>query len=308
MTTHARLLTAAAARHWVLTTAELHALGLSQAAIRHRVAVAVLHRIHTGVYAVGRPVLAPQGRWRAATATQPDGALADVSAAAAWGVIGATGGPVHVAVPTQTGRRERAGIVLHRCDRLTPDDVVWRGGLPVTTLTRTLRDLAGVLDARGLTRAVRQAERLHRLDLLAVHAAMGPRRPGANRENRLRVVLERYVPGDVGDGTEELLLGICVRYHVPLPATQVPIGGRRADFAWPDVRLVVETDDRGSHDTWSAAQDDRAKDREITAHGWEVMRFVHADLVRSPALVAEQIMSALIRRRGSVAAATPPRL
>lgn len=297
MTTHHRLLMAAQSRHWVLTTADLHALGLSRSAIRNAVRVGTLHRIHPGVYAVGRPMLAPEGLWRAATCIQAHCALSDNSAGALWAVVGARPGPVHVSVPTQTGRDPRPGVLVHRCDRLLPTDVTIRNGIPVTTLFRTLRDLAGPLDARALTRAVRQAERLHGIDIHRLHDAMGPSRPGANRENRLRKVLEAYVPGIVNDGLEELLLELCVRFEIPLPVTQLRIGNRYADFAWPDVRLVVETDDRASHDTWTARQEDRIKDRELAAYGWEVMRFTWAEVTRTPELVARDIKAALIRRR-----------
>src|SRR3712207_7106457 len=46
----------------------------------------------------------------------------------------------------------------------------------------------------------------------------------------------------------------------------------RADFAWPDVRLVVETDGRDTHLRRIAFRDDRVKDRALQAAGWAVLR------------------------------------
>jgi hypothetical protein len=49
-------------------------------------------------------------------------------------------GQAHVIMP-RTGSRRRRGIRLHT-NRITPREVAWREGLPVTTPARTLIDLA----------------------------------------------------------------------------------------------------------------------------------------------------------------------
>ncbi len=297
MTTTHRLLLAARQRDWVLTTAELRTLGLTHAAIRRRVAAGVLHVVHPGVFAVGRAELAPNGRWSAAVrACGDDAALSHLDAAGLWGLLTPAPGPVHVTVPTQRGRDRRPGLVLHRCETLTPGQVTVRERIPVTTLGRVLRDVALPLTPRGLQRAVRNAVRLHGLDIVRLRAALADVPANAAREARLRRVLDRYVPGDAGEGLEEAFLDLCVRFDLPLPRTQLRIGSSLADFAWPALGLIVETDDR-SHETVIARQDDRVRDRALKALGCEVLRFSWAEVNHQPHVVAAELRRAMARRR-----------
>jgi hypothetical protein len=53
----------AAQQHGVLRTAQLLAAGLSHSAVGKRVARGVLHRIGTGVYALGPTALSREGHW-----------------------------------------------------------------------------------------------------------------------------------------------------------------------------------------------------------------------------------------------------
>jgi hypothetical protein len=102
--------------------------------------------------------------------------------------------PLEVTVPTTAGRRHRGGIRVHR-QRLVSNDRVLRDGIPVTSLTRTLLDLAAVLDARAFGRAFEEAQVLHRLSpaTLAAELVARPRRRGAGK---LRTVLDEAVePG-----------------------------------------------------------------------------------------------------------------
>ncbi len=82
-------------------------LPLSPRVIDRLVADGYLHRVHTGVFAVGHPVLAPAERWLAATlALGPTAVLSHTSAAALWGLLPARE-PLEVTVPTTAGRRHR---------------------------------------------------------------------------------------------------------------------------------------------------------------------------------------------------------
>src|SRR5215203_7256066 len=108
-------------QHGVMSADQLRSAGLSPAGVSRRVAAARLHRIHRGVYAVGHPKLSDRGWWMAAVPACGDGAaLSHLSAAELWGIYrrvrrlsgaGGRGGPdpVHVMVPSTTGRRRQAG-------------------------------------------------------------------------------------------------------------------------------------------------------------------------------------------------------
>src|SRR5215218_2153260 len=93
----------AAQQHGVIALAQLLALGLSGRAVQARALCGRLHRIHQGVYAVGRPDLPIKGRWMAAVLACREGAvLSHQSAATLHGLLNARGGLVNVTVPRRT--------------------------------------------------------------------------------------------------------------------------------------------------------------------------------------------------------------
>jgi very-short-patch-repair endonuclease len=274
---------------------------MSAEAIRHRLNTGRLHRIYPGVYAVGRPDLTREGRWLAAVLACGEGAaLSHVPAALYWGIVERGDERPHVTVARAGGRRGPQGLRVHASETLAPEDVVCRYGIPVTSLTRTLIDLAGVLDDRDLRSAVRRAEHVG-LDLSALWAAVAE--PASDpRKARLRRLLRLYVSGAVNAGLEDEFLDLCRRYRVRLPDEQQRVGRARVDFTWHDVRLIVETDDRGTHDTAVAFLDDRVRDRRLKAAGFEVLRFTWAEVRHRPAEVARELRAAIARRRRELSA------
>jgi very-short-patch-repair endonuclease len=288
-------------QHGVVSATQLLEAGMTRSAIRHRVRTGRLHRLHAGVYAVGRPDLTREGRWMAAVLACGDGALlAGFSAARLWELIDRGGELPEVSVPTDTHVRGPRGVVVHRClGRLTAD-AVQRAAIPVTSLQLTLIDLAGVTDQRRLRSAVRQAERVHRLDLRELRQAVDRPRTEARRA-RLRAVLDVYLPRAIESELEDALLELCRRHRLPLPDTQVRIGDHRVDFLWPDLRLVVETDGAQTHDTVVGRHNDRVKDRALLALGFEVVRFSYAEVVRQPGMVIRELRRHIARRRDAMA-------
>lgn len=284
--------------HGITTRAELLASGLSPAAIRHRLDRGLLHPLFPGVYAIGRPQVSREGWWLAAVfAAGPGAALSHRAAARLWEILEHGGGHPDVVVPSQGGRRTRRGMTVHRCATLRPADVTRRDGIPVTTLARTLVDLAGVVDDRTLRAAVRRAAAIHRLDLVALRRQLDqPRREP--RRARLRATLDRWVPGLqlTESEFEAHFLALCARHRLPLPEPQVRIGDHRADFLWEAQRLVVETDSARWHDTDAGRGDDYVKERALRAAGYEVLRFTRAEVINQPALVAREIRRTLARR------------
>jgi hypothetical protein len=91
----------------VVDRSELRELGVSDRGVAHRVAAGRLHRIHTGVYAVGHTVLSARGRWMAAVlACGPNAVLSHAAAGALWDLRRSETGIVDVTVPG-TGARHR---------------------------------------------------------------------------------------------------------------------------------------------------------------------------------------------------------
>src|SRR3954463_1651520 len=78
----------ARSQHYLISRRQLLDLGFSSRAIEHRLSSGRLHRVRSGVYAVGRPSLTEHGRWMAAVLACGDGAVLSHSGAAALWRIG----------------------------------------------------------------------------------------------------------------------------------------------------------------------------------------------------------------------------
>jgi very-short-patch-repair endonuclease len=270
-------------QHGLATRSQLRALGLGRGAIEHRIALGRLLAIHRGVYAVGHRVRTREATWMAGVLACGDEALlSDRCSAALWGVRRWAPSRPEVTVPTQ---RRRPGIAVH-VRRTMPTERAVHRGIPVTSLARTIVDLAHTLDADELERVVREAEFQRRLDVAAVRASL------ARRPSRvLADLLQRRSPTQ--SRHEDRLLRICRRFGLPAPLTQQRIGARTVDFLWPEARLVVEVDSWDAHGTATAFQNDRSASNALQLAGYVVLRFTDVDLARDPGRVAAAIDRAL---------------
>jgi predicted transcriptional regulator of viral defense system len=174
-----KLIAALAERqHGVVGRVQLVALGLSHRATDGRVAAGRLHALHRGVYAVGHRRLTRKGRWMAAVlACGPCAALSHRDAGALWDLRATERRLIEVTTPRN--RRHRVNIEIHRV-RLEPDETTIHDGIPVTTVARTLLDLAAVLPRQQLKRAMEQAEVLRLADDTSLDALLAkyPKRSG----------------------------------------------------------------------------------------------------------------------------------
>lgn len=148
----------ASRQHGVIAAAQLRAAGVDKHGITYRVKTGRLHRVHRGVYAVGHSSLSFEARcFAAALACGAAAAVSHVSAAALWRLLDPRRGPVHITVGTDNGRKSQVGIEIHRSASLRPDEIVKRFGVPVTTPSRTLRDLGRSAPRRLYLRGSRRA-------------------------------------------------------------------------------------------------------------------------------------------------------
>lgn len=157
----AAMVALAATSYAVLDVPDLRSLGMSTSATYRRVDRGRLYRLHQGVYSIVPPeLLKPEGRWLAAVKAVGSGAgLSWPHAGALWALRSPPSGPVHVAVPGNSGRRRRQGIVVHRCLSLRPEDVVTHNGIPVTSLRRTLEDARSSVSSQAFDALLRRAEK-----------------------------------------------------------------------------------------------------------------------------------------------------
>lgn len=213
--------------------------------------------------------------------------LSHRAAAAHWGIQAPGAGSIDVTLPRRTGRKCRRGVRSHRTQTLADDEWTIHEGIPVTTLARTLLDLASACSRRAVERAVEESERLRLFDLRAVELVMDrhPRSPG---RGVLRAVLDEYRVEEelTRSDLERLFLRLCAASGIRRPLVNTIVGRFEVDFVWRPQWLVVECDGRETHGTRAAFERDRARDAWLTANGYRVVRFTWHRVVREPAEVA----------------------
>jgi hypothetical protein len=190
----------------------LTALGYSADAIKHRIKRGRLHRIHRGVYAVGRKQLAKEGRWMAAVLACGDGAaLSHDSAAAHWRIGKAPTYPIHVSVLGDS--RSRDGIEVHRPRAVR---ATTHNGIRVTTPAQTLIDLAHTWPQARLEQAIGEADLRGLIGLRALKTvAAKAGRPGAPLRAVIGDVTFRVTQSEL----EREFLRLLKRSGLPLPNT-----------------------------------------------------------------------------------------
>lgn len=276
----------------MVSRTQLAEVGLGPGAIRHRARSGGLHPLHRGVYAVGHRRLTFRAHlWAAVLACGgPEAAvLSHRAAAALWDLMPVPSGAIDVTTLRES--RSTSAIRVHR-PRLPPDPQTL-DGLPVTTVARTLRDLAPVLSTHRLERLCHRAE--HLLDAAAPELGRGPKLRSA------LATLAARAPDVTRSELEERFLALVAGAGLPRPEVNVRVAGHEVDFLWRARRLVVETDGAATHLNASAFERDRRRNAELGVTGLRVVRFTWRALADDPQRVLATMRSLL----GSYGA--PPR-
>ena len=233
------------------------------------------------------------GRSMAAVLACGEGALlSHGSAASLWGLLEPIEGPIHVSIPSTSGRARRSGIHLHRAPSLralslaepspSPSST-WRAGgrrgrllvthrdnIPVTSVARTIEDLRATsyVPPYLVRRAIRQAElKGYRLEHI--------------RTDRTRSDLETA------------FLALFASHRIPAPEVNPKIGRYEVDFLWRAQKLIVEADTWTYHRGSVAFEDDHARDLYLRQQGYKVHRFTDLQLETEPERIAADIREAL---------------
>jgi hypothetical protein len=152
----------------------------------------------------------------------------------------------------------------------------------VTSVARTLLDLAEVLSLRQLRYAIEQTERLRLFDLRALQRLMA-RSHGRRGLKPLKLLLaENIEPPDARNILERVFLDICRAAGFPEPALNVVVAGYCVDAFWPHAGLIVELDGRETHEIWAQAEADRIRDAELQAAGYRVIRLTYRRVTNAP--------------------------
>ena len=165
----------------------------------------------------------------------------------------------------------------------------------MTSVARTLVDLAGVVDMRRLRRAVDAAERRHLFDLTQVERLMARGRRGVAA---LRAIFRDYSgPPPTRSELERRFVELCREAGVPPPRVNRLVAGLEVDMSWPQARLVVELDGYDFHRTRADFERDRERDAVLQLAGYRVLRITHRRLDRQPATIVAQLSALLSRSR-----------
>ena len=291
----------------LVSRAQLAELGLSESAIGRLASHGVLRRVRPGVYR-----LLGAGPSRAQ----------DIVAARLWAGEDAfashrTGAEIHLlpgGVPplieiTTNGSVRPCDVLVHRRATWPGGDVTMVGGIQVSTIPRTLLDLASVVSpvtlARALDAALYRGVSLdavsRRLEATAVQGRNGT-------ANLRRLIEERANEGSpVESPLERDFLTLVRERSMPEPVAQYPVFVEghlvaRLDFAYPELKIGIELDGYAFHSDRQSFERDRRRLTELVNEGWHMLVFTRPQLRDHPAWVESAVLKARARAAGRASA------
>jgi len=198
--------------------------------------------------------------------------------------------------------RSRSSKPIRRHISEVPEDErTIEEGIPVTTVPRTILDLAATEDGDMVENLLRESERLRLSDRLSLPDLI-ERYPGRRGTRKVQAALDRLKEDPVGtkrSPLEERFAPFLRRHRLPLPRFNdwILLGDKRyqVDCHWPDLRQIVELDGWDGHSTRTAFREDRARDRRLAAAGYTVTRITWNQLEDEPEAIAADLRS-LLRR------------
>ena len=287
---------AAERQHGVVGGNQLVAIGMSRRQIRYRVDVGTMVRVVGDTYRIAGAPATVLSRYMASTLAVVDSALGARAAAHLLGFPRSAPGAPAVITATSRGHRV-TGVVIHRSGDLMPRHRSNVMGIPVTTIPRTVIDLASALCVAELERLVGEliAARRVTLECLFDELDLVARR-GRSGVRALRSVLLPRLAGILVPESELERAGLeFLRRHGfedPVVQFAPPWAGQvvaRVDMAFVGTRVVVEFDGRRWHDNDAQFELDRVRDQLAAAAGWLVVRITWQQLHNDPYSVAHRL-------------------
>ena len=267
-------------QHGVVSTRQLAALGFSDAVITAELRLGRLRRLHRRVYAVGHEALTWEGWCVAAVAANAPCVASHWSAAWVWGLTRSRpSGKFHV---TATTRRHRRKDFHVHFAALADEDMTECDRIPVTSLARTVLDLAA-LDPQRTEKDLKTADDLKLLDLREFEALLA-RSGGHKGHTTLAGAVELYRPDPsvTRSGLERRFRELVRRAELPAPAMNYVVGGYELDCWWEEARLAVELDTFGTHGSRLSFEEDRKRQRKLGLLGIRLERVTDRQLASEP--------------------------
>ncbi|MCB0962785.1 MAG: DUF559 domain-containing protein [Acidimicrobiales bacterium] len=285
--------------HGVFTTRDALELGITAKRLRTLVVRGMCERVARGVYRVAGAPRTPQQALAAALAQRPGAVLSHQAAGWAWSLPGFRSAAAVITLERRGNQRHDHGWV-RTTGWLPPAHVRMVDRLPVTSVPRTLFDIAGIAPVGRTARALDHAlsRRMCSLDdVRTVHELLARR--GRRGTVVLRTLLDERSDGRVAPASEleRRARAVFQTGGLPEPDYEVDLGddewAGRVDCLWREARLVVELDGRRYHEGRTSREDDRRRDNRLMAQGWRVLRFTWDDLQERPGEVVRLIRRAL---------------
>lgn len=298
----------AARQHGAVARWQLSALGISDDAIACRVRDGRLRRMFRGTYVTGAAPIPKRTRWMAAVLACGEGALlSHWDAASLRDLLGGDRSQVHVTVAGGS-RRRRAGLIVHRTGSWYPDDRDVIDGIPVTSLPRTLLDMAELAFPTQLQRAYEAAAKREIIDLRAIERLLD-RSNGRRGVGRLRALID-YNPAAAAQAKSELellFLDLVRLAGLPTPQVNVLVEGYEVDAYWPEARLVVELQSYEHHSDLKTFKRDHIKGARLKLAGCEFLPLTFWQVTEEGHATAATVSALLSRSRGRSGAGQVPR-
>lgn len=271
------------------TYTELLASGLSQGEVEAKVRSGSLVRIRRGVYGVAQDLDPEQAHLRLILATMPavhpDSVVSHESAAVLHGLPVPRKSLEKVSLVRRTGGHgDSAGRLRVRATKLRDDEVTTVSGIKVTTVARTVMDVARSVELEWGVAACDAAlrgglERDELLTLLDVHKRLH----GLARARRVAL----FADARAESPAESVSRVQFARHGIPAPVLQFDIYDddgnwvARVDFCWEDLALVGECDGMGKYGPLlrpgqtpeSAIRDEKRREEAIRDVGWGLTRW-----------------------------------
>lgn len=298
---------AAARQESRISRSQLLDLGFSTDEIDGLVRRRHLSLEHRGVYAIGAPPWTLKGAiWSAVLACGDSAVVSHRSAAYLNGYLPSPPRIENIDITITSSRGEnRPGISVHHSRTLTSADIKHVGGLRVTRPARTMLDLAATVPAAQFEKAFDEAVFKRALRPPQVEDVLA-RNAGAKGTRRLRDLWESERSNERNRlEAEKRMAALIEAAKLPGPVANAPVGNRRVDFLWPDLRVVAETDGFETHGRRPSFESDRARDADLSALDYFVLRFTWRQITREPYVVVARLAARLAlaeREPGALAA------
>ncbi len=284
----------------MVSTQQLARLGYAKSTVADWASTGRLHRLHRGVYAVGHTDLTHHGRVMAAVLAHHPAVASHWTAGWLWGLF-RTNTAIHLTAPSR--RHHRHGVRVHYAP-LAPEDVRMAGSIPLTSLARTILDLAPLVDAKRLASLLERAEKLEDddgrkpFDLRDFESLLA-RTAGHPGKARLDAALRIYrpEPAFLRSNLERDFRALIRASSLPLPSQNFIVGPYELDCYWEAERFCVELDVFHTHGSRRSFEADREREDDLLLAGIEVMRVTDVRLEREPDAVIRRLAAHLDRRR-----------